>query len=160
MKSDLPDDFDVDYELVRFVRRMRALAISRLSEVHPELDYNTFVLLLAISDAPAAVRASELAESMQVHKSTVSRAVNTMDRLGLIERVTHPDDARAQLLTVTADTKSRIDSFRVRSHAMLADRLADWTHDERATFARLLARLSDAAEKDPIGAAVTSSRES
>jgi DNA-binding MarR family transcriptional regulator len=160
MKGHLPEDFDVDYELVRFVRRARAYAMGQLSEIHPELDYNTFVLLLAIRDMNGGVQASELAEEMQVHKSTVSRAVGTMERLGLIERVTHPDDARARLLTVTDDTQARIDAFRVSSHAWLADRLADWTADERATFARLLARLNDAAENNPPQPVVTSSASS
>lgn len=157
MKGGLPDDFDVDYELVRFVRRARAYAIGQLSEIHPDLDYNTFVLLLAIRDTNGGVQASELAEEMAVHKSTVSRAVGTMERLGLIERVTHPDDGRARILTVTDDTKARIDAFRISSHAWLADRLTDWTAEERATFARLLARLNDAAENDPPQPVVTSS---
>ena len=43
--SELPDDFDVDYQLVRFVRRARAYAMSHLAEIHEELDYNTFCLL-------------------------------------------------------------------------------------------------------------------
>ena len=160
MKDGLPDDFDVDYELVRFVRRARAYAMGQLSEIHPDLDYNTFVLLLAIRDTSGGVQASDLAEEMRVHKSTVSRAVGTMERLGLIERVTHPDDARARILTVTDETRAKIDAFRISSHAWLAERLADWTADERDTFARLLARLNDAAENHPPEPVVTSSASS
>ncbi|MGI9084017.1 MAG: MarR family winged helix-turn-helix transcriptional regulator [Aeromicrobium sp.] len=145
--SELPDDFDVDYQLVRFVRRARAYAMSHLAEIHEELDYNTFLLLLAVCDSNVGVRASELAEGMSVHKSTVSRAVSTLERLGLLDRATHPDDGRAQLLTVPQDARERVEVFRVQSHAWLAELLVDWSPSELSSFAQQLARLNDAAEK-------------
>ncbi len=151
MTSEQPTDIDidVDYQLVRFVRRARLYAMTHLSEVHEELDYNTLLLLLAVCDATGGVRASELAESLHVHKSTVSRAVSTLERLGLVDRATHPDDGRAQLLSVPTEARQRVEAFRARSYAWLADLLADWDADELSTFARQLARLNDAAEKKP-----------
>ena len=143
-----PSGFDVDYEIVRFVRRARAYAMSHIiGEIHEELDYSTFLLLLAICDAPDGVRASQIAEDMRVHKSTVSRAVATLERLGLVERTTHPDDARAQLLTVPDDARQRVELLRKQAHAQLQELLADWSPEELASFARQLGRLNDAAEK-------------
>ena len=144
---ELPADPDVIYELVRFVRRTRAYAIEHLEDVHPELDYNTFVILLAVHDAPNGVRASDLVGNLFVHKSTISRAVSTLERIGLLDRVTHPDDGRAQLLTVPNEARARVEAFRSRSYAWLGDLLAEWTPDELTTFTRQLARLNDAAEK-------------
>jgi len=146
---ELPSDFDVDFQLVRFVRRAREYAMSHLTEIHEELDYNTLLLLLAIYDASGGVRASELAGVMRVHKSTVSRAVSALERLGLVERATHPDDGRAQLLTVPQDARERVEAFRARSRAWLSDLVAGWSPDELSTFAVQLARLNDAAEKKP-----------
>ena len=97
--------YDVDYELTRFFRRVRDQAMSRLHEIHEDLDYNTFLLFIGIADAQDGVRASDLAEGMRVHKSTVSRGVSTLERLGLIERVQHPSDGRAQLLSVPASAR-------------------------------------------------------
>jgi len=139
-------DVGIDYELVRFVRRARAYANEHLEEVHPELDYNTFVILLAIHDSPEGVRASDLVGELFVHKSTISRAVSTLERLGLLSRVTHPKDGRAQLLTVPTDARERIDAFLEASFAWLGDLVADWEPDELQTFARQLSRLNDAAE--------------
>jgi DNA-binding MarR family transcriptional regulator len=141
-------DRDVNYELVRFVRRTRAYANQHLAEVHPELDYNTFVVLLAVHDAPNGVRASDLVGDLFVHKSTISRAVSTLERLGLLERVTHPDDGRAQLLSVPQEARDRIEAFRSRSYEWLGGLVADWAPDELETFARQLSRLNDAAEKN------------
>jgi DNA-binding MarR family transcriptional regulator len=144
---ELRADPGVDYELVRFVRRARAYAIEHLEAIHPELDYNTFVILLAVHDAPEGVRASDLVGELFVHKSTISRAVSNLERLGLLDRVTHPNDGRAQLLTVPKSARERIEAFRTGSFAWLGSLLEDWSADEVQTFARQLSRLNDAAEK-------------
>jgi DNA-binding MarR family transcriptional regulator len=143
-----PAGRDVNYELIRFVRRTRAYANEHLEDIHPELDYNTFVILLAVHDATDGVRASDLVGDLFVHKSTISRAVSTLERLGLIERVTHPDDGRAQLLSVPRDASERIEAFRSRSYAWIGSLVADWAPDELDTFASQLTRLNDAAEKN------------
>lgn len=140
-------DLGVDFELVRFVRRARAYAIEHLDEIHPELDYNTFVILLAVHDVPGGVRASDLVGKLFVHKSTISRAVSTLERLGLLDRVTHPQDGRAQLLTVPKNARDRIEAFRRRSFAWVGALVADWEPDELETFVRQLSRLNDAAEQ-------------
>jgi DNA-binding MarR family transcriptional regulator len=141
-----PSDLGVDYELVRFVRRARAYTIEHLEDIHPELDYNTFVILLAVHDAPEGVRASDLVGELFVHKSTISRAVSALEALGLLDRVTHPNDGRAQLLTVPQNARERIEAFRTRSFAWISNLLADWSPEEVKTFARQLTRLNDAAE--------------
>ena len=140
-------DLDVNYELVRFVRRTRAYANEHLEEIHPELDYNTFVILLAVHDGSDGVRASDLVGNLFVHKSTISRAVSTLERLELLTRVTDPDDGRAQLLTVSTGARERVEAFRTRSYAWLGGLVADWAPDELESFARQLSRLNDAAEK-------------
>ena len=140
-------DLDVNYQLVRFVRRTRAYTNEHLAEIHPELDYNTFVILLAVHDASDGVRASDLVGDLFVHKSTISRAVSTLERLGLLTRVTHPDDGRAQLLTVPKGARERVEAFRTQSYAWLGDLVADWAPEELDNFARQLTRLNDAAEK-------------
>lgn len=144
MRPSQLQDIDVDMELTRFLRQTRRFAMSRLDEIDPELDYNAFLLLLAIHEAADGVRASELADDMLVHKSTVSRGVATLERLGLVDRQTHPDDARAQLLTVPEQARERIDTFRLKSHVWLADLLATWSDDDVSSLGRLLSRLNDA----------------
>ena len=147
MTSETTSKLDVNFQLVRFVRRARAYALEHLAEVHPDLDYNTFVILVAVHDAPDGVRASDLVGDLYVHKSTISRAVSTLEQLELIDRVTDPRDGRAQVLTVRQDAGDRIDAFRERSYAKLGEVLADWSAEEIATFVHQLTRLNDAAEK-------------
>ena len=145
--TETTSNVDVNFQLVRFVRRARAYAIEHLAEVHPELDYNTFMILAAVQDAPGGVRASDLVGDLFVHKSTISRAVSTLEQLGLIDRVTDPKDGRAQVLTVPKEAAQRVEAFRERSYAKLEEVLADWTPEEISTFLDQLTRLNDAAEK-------------
>jgi DNA-binding MarR family transcriptional regulator len=149
MTREIPHDLDVDYELTRFVRRVRMRGMSRLGEIHPQLDYGTFLFLIAICDAADGIRGSELAEQLGVHKSTASRAVSTLDSLGLVQRVPDPDDGRAQRLVPEPEAQAKVDAYRQKSHVRLSSILSDWTPDEVTTFARSLARLNDAAEQIP-----------
>ena len=146
MSRPLPRDFDVDYELTRLVRRVRMSSMGRLTEIHPTLDYNAFLLFIAVADEPKGVRASDLAETLHVHKSTVSRAVTALEKMELVQREADPDDGRAQVLTIPADARARLDAFRGRSHAWLASLLEDWDPQELTSFAKQLARLNDTAE--------------
>lgn len=147
MTSDMPADLDVDFELTRFVRRVRARSMRHLAEIHPKLDYGTFTFLLAICDATDGIRGSELAESLGVHKSTASRAVATLERLGLVTRVADPDDGRAQLLVATDGARADVLDYRRASHARLVAVLEDWDPDEIRTFARSLTRLNEGVER-------------
>jgi DNA-binding MarR family transcriptional regulator len=146
MTSELPAGLDVDYELTRFIRRIRSRSLRHLAEIHPRLDYGTFTFLLAICDAPDGIRGSELAEELGVHKSTASRAVAGLERLGLVTRVPDPDDGRAHLLVPTPSARADVDTFRRGGHERLVAILQDWTPEEISTFASSLTRLNDSAE--------------
>lgn len=148
MTTELPDGLDVDVELTRFVRRVRQRTLRHLVDIHPKLDYGNFAFLLAIVDAPDGIRGSELAEDLGVHKSTASRAVATLERLGLVTRVPDPDDGRAQLLVAEPVATERVGAYRRMSHDRLLTLLDDWSSDEIVSFARSLTRLNDRAERE------------
>jgi DNA-binding MarR family transcriptional regulator len=148
MTNELPAGLDVDIELTRFVRRVRKRTLRHLVDIHPKLDYGNFTFLLAIVDAPDGIRGSELAEDLGVHKSTASRSIATLERLGLVSRVPDPDDGRAQLLVAEPVAIERIEAYRRTTHERLAAMLDDWTADEITSFARSLTKLNDRAENE------------
>ena len=133
---------DVDVELTRLVRQIRTRSMRNLATIHPRLDYSTFVLLLAIVDDKRGARASDLADSLQVHKSTVSRAVRALTEMGLVDRAPDPDDGRSQVLTPTAEGRARVDAYRAHAHEQVAAGLAGWDRSDLSTLANLLGRLN------------------
>lgn len=148
--EDKAGEFDVDYELTRLLRRSRVRGLKLAAALDESLDFTSYLVLLAIYDNDDGLRGSDLAESFGVHKSTISRSISTLQKLGLVERVADPNDGRAQLLTASVDAARRIDEIRERGHGWLAEVLTEWPIAERTAFANGLARFNDAAEQNPI----------
>lgn len=141
-----PPLVDVDVELTRFIRRVRVTSLRRLEQIDPKLDYGTFLFLVGIVDATDGVRGSDLAENLGVHKSTASRAIASLEGMGLIRRTPDPNDGRAQLLMAEPKAVKGIAEYRASASARIAELTADWTPDEMRQFARSLARLNAGGE--------------
>ena len=89
------------------------------------------------------VRAGDVAESLHLDPSTVSRYVAALVRDGLLERQADPHDGRASLLVPTTAGSEVIDEHDRRRAERFDQMLADWTSQDIATLERLLARFVD-----------------
>jgi len=87
------------------------------------------------------LRPTVLAGQLHVDISVVSRQLSSLDRDGLVERVTDPVDGRAQLVRVTAAGRKVLDELRQRASERLAQRLPDWSDDDLDALTALLRRL-------------------
>lgn len=149
--TEFPVGHDVEYEITRMLRRSRVRSLRTVAEVHPELEFGNYLLLLAVDDAFEAdsggVRATDLAETFGVHKSTVSRGLASLEQLKLVERVPDPTDGRARLVRPTEEAVSRVDKVRKRRHAQLAAVLENWESEDLTALARLLDRLNTALDQ-------------
>ncbi|MGW1074467.1 MarR family winged helix-turn-helix transcriptional regulator [Streptomyces sp. NPDC002537] len=129
----------IQRELTAFARRARATA----ARTHPELSLVSFTVLAHVEDRPGC-RATDLAAHYLLDKSTVSRQIATLERLGLVERRVDPDDQRVQVLHLTpagADTLAQVAASRL---AAFHERLADWDEADLARFADYLLRYNAA----------------
>ncbi|HEY8200195.1 MAG TPA: MarR family transcriptional regulator [Actinomycetota bacterium] len=88
------------------------------------------------------LRLSELAHTMGLDPSTVSRHVRQLEIQGLAERGADPSDARAVMLAPTAAGREILGRLLVARHQMLEKVLARWPDDDRQELARLLTRLA------------------
>ena len=88
---------------------------------------------------------NELAAELYLDKSTASRVVTTLERKGYLTRVTHPEDRRAIVLTITGAGRRLHERIRLGLIEEERALLADFEPEVRAAAPRLLLRLARAA---------------
>ncbi|WP_022881433.1 MarR family winged helix-turn-helix transcriptional regulator [Gryllotalpicola ginsengisoli] len=106
----------------------------------------TFVehsLLQFIGSTPGC-RATDIAASFHLNRSTVSRQVAGLFELGLVEYAPHTEDVRqrGRELRLTEHGKAQLNAAQEAQRTAMFDRLADWSDAEVAEFAELLARYN------------------
>ena len=133
----------LEAEVGVLLRRVKRVIGERARAVHPDLHPSTYMLLTYVaSDGP--VRASALVERFEIDKGAVSRSVNHLLDLGLVQATPDPDDGRANLLAVTPAAVQRMDEVVAHRHKLLDERLGDWSADELEHFVAELSRYNEA----------------
>ncbi len=144
-KDDVPSRADavrdVEHEVGVIIRRVRRLASHRAQVLHPSLQTGSY-LLISWLEQTGPVRASTLSDQFDVDKGAISRQVKHLVDLGLIRAERDPADARAFLLSLTDDARSRLAEVTEQRRSWFDDKLADWSADELAAFASMLARYN------------------
>ncbi|MDQ0795286.1 MarR family winged helix-turn-helix transcriptional regulator [Streptomyces sp. B1I3] len=131
----------IQRELTAFARRARAAA----ARLHPDLPLVSYTLLAHI-DHRQGCRATDLAAHYMLDKSTVSRQIAALEKLGLVERHPAPDDQRIQVLHPTAAGVRTLASTQASRHAAYRERLGEWTTEDLGRFAEYLLRYNEAGE--------------
>ncbi|MFC8303438.1 MarR family winged helix-turn-helix transcriptional regulator [Specibacter sp. NPDC057265] len=136
---------DTQHQLGAMLVRARKSFRARAAEIHPELQPMGYSALLLLSRGGTLHQAS-LPELLDTDKATVSRLIKQLEGLGLVFRMVDPDDARAQLVSLSAQGQQRYEVSMSVAHQLLVDRLSQWDVAEVRRFAELLSRLNE----DPI----------
>lgn len=138
----------LEHEMGVLVRRIRRLIAVRARMVHPDLSPVAYSMLIALHDSGPR-RASDLVDQFSIDKGAVSRQVQSLLELGLIERTPDPEDRRAATLAITAEGDRRLELIAQQRRAEVIGRLADWGPEELQSFVRSLTRYNTALETDP-----------
>jgi DNA-binding MarR family transcriptional regulator len=129
----------IQRELTAFARRARHKA----SQLHPELSLVSYSMLDLMYER-GGCRAADLAAHFMLDKSTVSRQVGALEKLGVIVREVDPDDHRGQILRPSeAGLKLLNEAYQMRRQSFL-ERFTDWADDDLAGFADYLVRYGKA----------------
>lgn len=102
-----------------------------------------FVLLATLARGHALTQ-RELARRISSDPSTVRAMLVLLERRGLVERETHPTDARARTVALTAGGKRAFQRLWTAGEPIRARMLGALDPDEAETFVRLLARVAAA----------------
>lgn len=135
----------LEHEMNVLGRRIRRVIAERARLLHPELSPVAYLMLMALSSS-GAQRASDLADLFSIDKGAVSRQVQTLLELGLIERNPDAEDRRAMILAISNEGQRRLASMSADRRREIGDRLADWDEQELAEFVRSLSRYNAALE--------------
>jgi len=135
----------LEHEMGVLVRRIRRVIAERARMLDPDLSPVAYSMMMALNDS-GPQRASALVEIFSVDKGAVSRQVQALLELGLIERSADPEDRRAMILAVTEEGRRRLAALtQVRRHH-LTTRLQNWSDAELSAFVRSLSRYNSSLE--------------
>lgn len=87
-------------------------------------------------------RLGELAIQLFVSAPVASRAVDCLETDGLVERRPDPEDARAQLISITERGRLTLSESEDKAVRRFADALSDWSTDDADHAITLLQRLN------------------
>jgi len=148
LEADVRDDLleSLEREVGVLMRRARRVIALRASLVDPELMPTSYLVLGHICER-GHVRASAVADLFDLDKGAVSRHVQHLVELGLVERSPDPEDRRATLLAPTERAHERMRHVVEARRARLRRRLGLWDDEGVATFVDLLGRYNSALEE-------------
>ncbi|MBD3916972.1 MarR family winged helix-turn-helix transcriptional regulator [Nocardioides hwasunensis] len=137
----------IEAEVGTLIRRVKRVIGERAREVHPDLHPMTFFILTHLAKE-GPLRGADLSDAFGMDKGGVSRQVQTLVDLGLVERMPDPEDRRAILLGASDEGRTRLDSMSRRRSDRFDERLASWSDAELAHFSRQLAAYNSALSDD------------
>ena len=133
--------------------RAAYLALHRRSEARFATHGTTadqFVLVATLARGHALTQ-RELARRMSSDPSTVRAMLVLLEQRGLVERDTHPSDARARTVALTAEGKRMFRQLWTAGEPIRAQMLDALQPDEAETLVRLLTRVAEALNAEAIG---------
>ena len=137
----------VEHALTRFLRQgTRPAVVKWLNAVGGvSLDRADYAALACI-DEREPVRPTELAETLGIDLSAVSRQVRDLVLAALVERTPDATDQRACHLCLTDSGRALLERVRHARQESLHHLLDGWTASEQEALAGLVGRLADAME--------------
>lgn len=131
----------LEREVGVLIRRVRRVIGERARSVHEDLQPASYLMLTWLADE-GPVRASSMVEKFNIDKGAVSRQLQHLVDLGLVERTPDPDDGRATLVAASEDATRRLADVADHRRKWLDERLGDWTADELETFSATLEKYN------------------
>jgi DNA-binding MarR family transcriptional regulator len=133
----------LEQEVGVLIRRVRRVIGERARAVHESLQPASYLMLGYVSEF-GPIRASAMAEIFDIDKGAISRQVQHLIDLGLIERTPDPADGRATLLSTTDEAARRLEDVAEHRRKWLDEQLGDWSDAQLNGFIRELGRYNAA----------------
>jgi DNA-binding MarR family transcriptional regulator len=136
----------LEEEVGMLIRRVRRAIGDRARAVHPDLQPASYLMLTFLaSEGPQ--RSSVVSERFGVDKGAISRQVQHLCDLGLLEREADPVDGRAMLVSASPEAVRRMEAIARDRRRWLDEQLAGWSEDDLRDFVTGLGRYNAALDK-------------
>lgn len=132
----------LEREVGVLIRRVKRVIHERARTVHPDLQPASYLMLSWLADS-GPVRPSAMVESFSIDKGAVSRQLQHLVDLGLVDRIPDPDDGRASLVSISEDARRRLQVVAADRRAWLSQQLGGWSDEELTGFATTLGRYNE-----------------
>lgn len=106
------------------------------------IDRSGYWAMVRLGEANGPVRLSDLAATLELDLSTVSRQARHLVETGLVTRHADPADGRAALLSLSERGCAVLEAVRRARRDVLRRTLADWGASERSALASSVSRLA------------------
>ncbi|HWL77901.1 MarR family winged helix-turn-helix transcriptional regulator [Microbacterium sp.] len=127
----------LEAELSDLVNRFRRQVRDAAERIEPGMHPGAYKVFVRIArDEPITV--SALSEALTLDKGLTSRTVAWLEKVGLVERASDPNDRRSSLLSLTDEGRRRLEHARSPERSDLAEALQAWSTDDVRRFAVLL----------------------
>jgi DNA-binding MarR family transcriptional regulator len=147
-KVDTPDwVIHLDEAVTRVSRAARSPRLHQMMGRRARVELGDHLhLTLALLGAGQPMRVSELAEQLDVERSTVSRRVSQLIDQGLVVRSVDEKDHRAALLSLTLPGRRALARIQDAWRQTLLELTGGWRDRDRAETTSRLSRLADGLE--------------
>jgi len=137
----------LEQEVGVLIRRIKRVIGERARAVHPDLQPASYLMLTYLaSDGPQ--RSSVLSDRFNVDKGAISRQVQHLCDLGLLDREPDPADGRATLVSASADAVHRMESVARDRRRWLDEQLSEWSEADLREFVTGLGRYNAALDRN------------
>lgn len=133
----------LEQEVGVLIRRVRRVINERAQAVHPQLQPASYLMLGYLANE-GPMRSSAMADAFDIDKGAISRQVQHLEDLGLVDRTPDPDDGRASLVSVSEEAARRLQDVSAHRRRHLDEQLVDWSADELGQFVEVLSRYNHA----------------
>jgi DNA-binding MarR family transcriptional regulator len=125
------------------VARIDAWLRKRVEAVLPGIGFTDFVILNELAGVVGGrLRPVDLANRLQITPSGVTRAILPLEKIGLVERVSHERDARASYAAITKAGRDRLEEALDDVDRIVGETLASTiTRTDRIALLGLFERL-------------------
>lgn len=123
------------------IRRVKPVVAERAALIHPELQGASYMMLTWLAEQ-GSVRPALMADTFGIDKGAISRQLQHLVDLGLVDRSADPEDGRATVVSVSTKARELLQSVTEQRRELLNDRLSDWTDSDLAAFAATLSRYN------------------